>query len=94
MIFVVTQITNFCRVFELPLKYPNDYCFSGGIPVELKMVDWFNPFPEVTIDTLLQVDTELLYKVIGSFVLNKNYIVRGRWYLVIFDFKASIIVSK
>ena len=34
---------NFCRVFELPNKFPNTYCFGGGVPVGFKMVDWFNP---------------------------------------------------
>jgi len=41
----VTQLNNFCRVFELPQTFSEAYCFSGGIPTVFIMVDWFNPIP-------------------------------------------------
>lgn len=47
MKYTVTGYNNFCRVFELPQKFPTDYCFGGGIPVNFQMVDWFNPVPNL-----------------------------------------------
>jgi len=47
MEYNVTGFNNFCRVFELPAEFSNGYCFGGGIPTLFKMVDWFNPIPEL-----------------------------------------------
>ena len=44
MKFRVTDAHNFIRVFQLPNKYSSDYCFEGGHLVEIRLVDWFNPF--------------------------------------------------
>jgi len=43
MKYKVTGFNNFCRVFEVPIPLPKDYCFGGGIPTMFKMVDWFYP---------------------------------------------------
>ena len=43
--FKVTQLNNFCRVFRLPLTYPEGFCFGGGYSVSIQLVDWFNPVP-------------------------------------------------
>ena len=32
----------FVRVFRCPMRYPETFCFGGGVPVEFIMVDWFN----------------------------------------------------
>lgn len=47
MKYTVTGFNNFCRVFEPPDKFPSDFCFGGGIPVAMAMVDWFNPIPNL-----------------------------------------------
>lgn len=47
MIYQVNGFNNFCRVFQLPAKYPEGYCFGGGLPTTFVMVDWFNPVPEL-----------------------------------------------
>jgi len=44
MKFKITRATNFCRVFRLPQKFPEGYCFDGGHPAIFQLVDWFNPF--------------------------------------------------
>lgn len=41
--YFVTGFTNFCRVFEIPDAFPSGYCSGGGLSVDFKMVDWFNP---------------------------------------------------
>ena len=40
---IVDPWNNFCRVFEMPLEFSNDYCFNGGHPTNFQMVDWFYP---------------------------------------------------
>lgn len=42
----VTRENNFCRVFLMPVGYPEGYCFGGGKPVTFVMVDWFHPIPQ------------------------------------------------
>jgi hypothetical protein len=31
----------FFHVFRLPEKFPSEYCFGSGVPVNFQMVDWF-----------------------------------------------------
>lgn len=45
MKFVVTELNNFGRVFRMPFDYPSDFCFGGGHPIQVQLVDWFNPVP-------------------------------------------------
>lgn len=47
MKYTVDPWNNFCRVFELPTRYPTGYCFNGGKPSSFLMVDWFNPVPDI-----------------------------------------------
>ncbi len=47
MRYQVTGFNNFVRVFEIPETLPKEYCFHGGISTSFKMVDWFNPVPNV-----------------------------------------------
>lgn len=39
----VNSDNNFIRIFRLPTEYPEGFCFNGGFPVNIQMVDWFNP---------------------------------------------------
>lgn len=83
---------NFCRIFELPLQYPTDFCFGGGDPTTFKMVDWFNPIP--TESTGLRFDTWAECEVgLREFLCKKNYVQPGRQYLCITDFGKSFIFT-
>ena len=44
MKYTITYANNFIRIFRLPNEFPSDYCFQGGHPVTIQLVDWFNPF--------------------------------------------------
>lgn len=91
--FKVTQLNNFCRVFELPEKYPESFCFGGPIPTLMGMVDWFNPvysphgpFGELP-DT---VGYDWIQENTVPFLLKKPYVKPGRKYLVLFEFGAAV----
>lgn len=102
--FIVDGWNNFCRVFELPTQYPNDFCFGGGISVNFQMVDWFYPvsnlpnpavskavwLKEVGKIKTTEITTEELNKKLIPFLLKKQYIKKGREYLVLCDFGAAI----
>jgi len=108
MKYEVDGWNNFCRVFELPEEYPTEFCFGGGHPVTFKIVDWFNPVPNIgqpVIDkekwlekvgeievTVIDLD-EFSEKLI-AWMLEKSYIVEGKQYLILCDFGASILFKK
>ena len=84
----VNESNNFCRVFELPNSYPSDYCFGGGHPVQMLMVDWFNPV------RLHEGKTWDVKEIAGikDFVSKKSYIKSGRKYLILTDFNEAIVL--
>lgn len=90
----VTEMTNFCRVFELPENYPSDFCFGRGIPVTMQMVDWFNPISPAEV-TRGQVKpwSENVSK-LRDWLSTKVYVQAGRKYLLITDFGESFIFEK
>ena len=104
MNYKVDGWNNFCRVFELPESYPNDYCFGGGHSVIFKMVDWFNPVPdigqpavskevwrkEVGEIEIKEVPLEWFYEKLVPWLLEKRYVKSGKEYLVLCDFGAAI----
>jgi len=110
--FHVTGWTNFCRVFELPdeKEYPKGYCFGGGIPVQMIMVDWFNPVEgvgqpgvskEVWIEKFKNLDgmertitMKELKESLKPFLLKKNYVKMGKKYLVLCNFGAAFTFKK
>jgi len=47
MTYKVDGWNNFCRVFELPAKFPSGFCFGGGIHATFLMVDWFKPVADI-----------------------------------------------
>ena len=87
MKYKVDNETNFCRVFKLPENYPSQFCFGGGIPVEFKMVDWFNPVRRDKDE----ISLEELQENLIPFLKDKNYIEEKAIYLVLCDFGASFI---
>jgi len=99
---------NFCRVFELPEKFPNDYCFGGGHQVNFQMVDWFNPVAglgvpavpkEVWLKEVGPIETkektiEDLNNTIVPWLKDKRYVKEGKSYLILFNFGASLVFTK
>lgn len=95
---------NFCRVFEMPPEFPNDFCFGGGQPVMFQQVDWFNPIsglPQPAVDKEtwkenvgeIQVEEfteQQLREKVLPFIQEKKYVHEGRRYMVIFSFGAVI----
>lgn len=82
----ITKRNNFCRVFELPEKYPSGFCFGRGRPVSFQMVDWFQPIPvdDIYDDNVKDwAEYELMLK---DFLRDKRYVKPGRQYLLITDF--------
>ncbi len=102
--FKVDGWNNFCRVFEIPEQYPEGFCFGGGRPVNFQMVDWFNPvqgLPQPGISKEVwrkevgeietkEVTTEELNKKLIPFLIDKQYVKKGREYLVLCNFGAAI----
>jgi hypothetical protein len=100
MKYDVDMWSNFCRVFELPEEYVNDYCFGGGHATNFQMVDWFCPvnnvgqagcdketwLKEVGPIEITRVGHEEMYFSLIKFLKGKNYVKPGRKYLVLCDF--------
>lgn len=106
--FRVDGWNNFCRVFEMPDKYPEGFCINGGKPVEFVMVDWFNPISEIDETPaapkevwikfglsfkVYEITSEELEDRLKNFILGKRYVKPNKDYLVITKFGASIIIS-
>ena len=91
----ISSEENFLRVFEMPSTYPEGFCFVGGKPCELIMVDWFNAWnpDEFKPDkfTVKRWQEEMKPQII-DFVKRKNYIKPGRKYLVVTNFDESFIL--
>lgn len=86
-----TQDNNFCRVFELPEHFPRDFCFGGGHPVQMQMVDWFNPWPD-RFDSPMIYDTwEEVVALLRPWLMKKRYVKPGRRYVLITDFGESMM---
>lgn len=44
----------FIRVYRLPAKLTNGYCFAGGVPIEFLNVDWFGTMKPMTKTDLIE----------------------------------------
>ena len=86
---------NFCRVFEIPIHFPEGFLFGGPKIIEFKMVDWFNPIPPT--DGFFSYDSlkpwEYYEEMLQNFIRNKLYAKKGHKYLIITDFDRSTIVE-
>lgn len=92
---MAVPINNFCRVFELPLHYPEGFLFHGGKPVQMLMVDWFNPWPS---DVGCFVNNEKppetwadVVKQLKPWIIQKKYVKPGRQYILVTDFGESMM---
>jgi len=107
MKFKVDGWNNFCRVFELPKSYSNEYCFGGGHATNFQMVDWFNPIQGLPMPgcdkkiwlekvgsiEIKQVDYDELVALLNPWLILKNYVKPDHEYLVICDFGATFIFN-
>lgn len=91
-----TKETNFCRVFELPTSYPTGFCFNGGHPVAMIMVDWFNPWPPAKDQPFELANTTWpeVCKLLLTFLLQKRYVKAGKTYLLLTDFGGAFTFTK
>jgi len=103
MKYKVDGWNNFCRVFELPKEYPNDFCFGGDLPVNFQMVDWFCLVPKMTTRGISKekwvekfgpieekdVEIEKFEVDLIHFLRQKKYVKKGQKYLVIYEFGGS-----
>lgn len=86
---------NFCRVFELPNIVPQGFCFHGGLPTTMLMVDWFDPWPTDGPGGELQDSTwDEVVSLLRPFLLEKQYVRPGRRYILITDFGEAMIFQK
>lgn len=87
---------NFCRVFELPDEYPKGFCFDGGIPLTITMIDWFNPISnddQLGDSKVVQISHKDLYADLIPYIKIKPYIKPKTKYLVLCDFGASLLFT-
>lgn len=84
---------NFCRVFEMPVRYPSGFCFRGGQVVPFIMVDWFNPIPRSAFASDLPETWEACESMLRDFVAQKQYVKPGRTYLVVTDFGEAFTLA-
>jgi hypothetical protein len=91
----VSQATNFCRVFELPApeEFPEDYCFGGGIPVMIKMVDWFHPVDRGCVTSFGPRTWEEAKKMLPNYIRGKTYFNPARRYLILTDFNETLLID-
>jgi len=89
----ITHMTNFCRIFELPVEFPSGFCFGGGIDTIFKMVDWFYPVPQEDLPNNIKPWNEYI-TLLKDFLKDKNYVKPGMKYVLITDFGEAFIFGK
>lgn len=89
-----TYENNFGRVFELPESYPSGFCFGGGRPVQMQMVDWFNPWPLDPMNDKSPDTWEEVVAILRPFLMGKKYVKPGRRYILITDFGESLMFGE
>ena len=89
----INNNNNFCRIFELPSKYPGDYCFGGGHDVVFKLVDWFNPIDPMDTPEFGGTPKQWEYykEKLVPFLKSKKYVKPDRHYLLITSFGESFL---
>lgn len=108
MEFEVDGWNNIHRVFELPEKFSGEFCFGGGIPTNIQMVDWFNTFCDLpqpavpkkvwikkfgSID-VKKVTLQEIYDNLIECLKSKQYVKPNRKYLVICGCGACFVFGK
>lgn len=44
----------FVRIYEMPEKLTNGFCFGGGVPITFKNVDWFEVMEKSSAEGLIE----------------------------------------
>ena len=105
MEYNVNNWNNFCRVFEIPNKFPSGFCFGGGHPCIFQEVDWFYPIADVAQAAISKeewikkvgpienqpVNIEELERKLLPFLKEKQYVKPGYKYLILYDFGGSSV---
>jgi len=100
MEYKVTYANNFIRIFRLPNEFPSDYCFQGGHPVTITLIDWFNPFDQQDFwgDKTKEFDsTEEWYlkhlKELADFIKLKKYFNPEYTYMALADYGDAFVIN-
>jgi len=100
MKYIITEATNFLRIFRLPTQYPSGYCFGGGHPVKIQLVDWYNAVepsklwetPSIEYDAA-SVEYEQFIVKHKQYITQKAYFKETSDYLVITDYGDAFLVN-
>lgn len=101
-IYKIDPWNNFCRVFEIPDKFPSGYCFGEGVDTVFKMVDWFYPVSGLGLAgcskeeweknigpaPFVKISLKELEEHLLPFVSKKEYIQLKKSYIIIYSFGA------
>lgn len=92
-VYFVTPENNFCRVFRFSPNIPTGFCFGNGVPVNMVMVDWFNPIRDVD-QSGSTVPHSYLVNSLVPWLSDKVYVKPGMQYVAIFDFGAAVVFGE
>lgn len=90
--FNVTDNQNFARVFMLPREYPREYCFAGGHPVQMQLVDWFNPVPPPEMGLTFATEEEL-FDALEKQIKEKVYFRIDRTFLLLTNWGVAKVIG-
>lgn len=100
MKYKATYANNFIRIFQLPNEFPSDFCFQGGHPVLIILVDWFNPFDPQDFwgDKIKEFDsTEEWYlshlKELKDYIKKKTYFNPEYTYMALTDYGDAFVIN-
>lgn len=90
---------NFIRIFQLPQEYPRDFCFNGGHPVVMHLIDWFYPLPQEDFWSCKEKEyseeqLKTIREQITKFIRQKTYCLKGYKYLALTNYNDSFIIEK
>lgn len=97
MTFTITANTNFIRIFRMPKKYPEGFCFAGGNPITFLLIDWFNPwrteyFWENDKKVISGSEIDESQNLIRKYIKEKIYYKEEFQYLAITDYGDAFII--
>lgn len=91
--FRITSDNDFIRIFIIPEKFPEGYCFDGPKPVDFPMIDWFQVFSGTSLPIMIGgKQYEEKKEEITECIKNKIYYHNNIRYLVLTDWKDVFIL--
>lgn len=100
MKYVITEATNFLRVFQLPSVFPEGFCFGGAKPCFFHLTDWFNAFDPMQLWDKKSIeydehDPEYLKHIeeLRQWIMQKKYFSPVSTYLIVTDYGHAFIVN-